>query len=73
MSLRELKRACTRRRLKAKAGCLGEGCNAADVCFRLRPPGLSCESDSELKICRIYGEIHSFSGRIMVIGFGAVI
>ena len=43
MSLRDLKRAYARRRPKAKAGCLGEGCAAADVGFRPRPTGLSGE------------------------------
>ena len=41
MPLRDLKRTSVRRRPKVKAGCLGEACNAGDVCFRSRPTGLS--------------------------------
>ena len=43
MPLRDLKRAYARRGPKAKAGCLGEVCNAVDVRFRARPTGLSGE------------------------------
>ena len=43
MPLRDLKRAYARCGPKAKAGCLGEVYNAADVCFRPRPTGLTGE------------------------------
>jgi len=43
-SLRALKHVDARRSAKAMALVLGEGCNAADACFRARPAGLQAQS-----------------------------